>query len=224
MDLTKFVDSLVGFLIPALITLGFTLLAHWILTNWKIRRELRLQLLAKTFDPLYKRTSAAIEWLEQNLWISDFGLKMSHLSEIRSDIKFGMLKKSEQKIITDVDTVRMEYNQSFTAAANLLRNIWEDKWTHTFTSIKNPIDEIKSLWAYVMDNSFGEEDRILGKKISPDDKKKAIELLHETIKEFKASPECKNYLDVSKRLLALLKKLKESLMKWADRMFSLTSR
>lgn len=208
----------------AVTVLVISLFSQWIFTNWRIKRDFRIKLLEETFKPLYKLVSDIIETLERQRYDSTVWAVPRDLREtIISDVRFSMLKKDEQKIIEHVETVLVGCYNSIDAAYRKLRKLWDDSLQSLAYSHSDPLGG--SIWASFMEpTAETAEDLIQRKGIDQEMKKTLIETARTVFAKFKTTQEYQDYIIAHDETLSTMYDFRESLMKWANRMFSLISR
>lgn len=162
------------------------------------------------------------EKIEKREWTGSMYQGPVHLQHVITDIRFARLKKEEQRTINAVEKVLPEYFDSQTAAARVLRKLW--KVSLQLLSDREIDPFVGNEWSYFVGvNSPKAENRIQDMKLNQKMENILIEQYYAISKNFEDAPEYKNYMKVREEALSKVKTLKESLMKWADRMFSLTS-
>ncbi len=239
---TNISDSIVPILLTAFITLGITILAQWILTNWRIKREFRIKLLKETFNPLYKLASDALEKIES--MYGEFNkLKASeNIRIIISDVRFSMLKEAEQTTVKQVEQILSQYENVLLNTQRTLKQLWENIFLTLIRNIPGPStittgesprtirDRIKDVfkegvWTIFMDQTQPTaSDLIQEANLEQTIKTQLLELDMITIQTFEATQEYKTYLKTQYLAIQIIKNFKDSLTKWVKEMFSLTSR
>lgn len=202
-----------GFIFPALITLGISLFSQWIFTNWKIKREFRIQLLKETFNPLYEDALELLNVIKTWEWRGSMWQGSESLPKIMSDVRFVMLKKYEQRAIKEVYTALKEYLEAINAAGRMLWKCWGD--TIQSKIRESPIRDNLEFWFYTIPDPSKAEDRL--RKRNMDQEHRA------TVTAFKATQEYQTYIEVREKTLPIVMKFKENLTKWSRNLFRLVS-
>lgn len=205
------VQILIDIFTAAVVPVIVSVLTTYYLDSRKERRVPRQRLDDTLFPQLFREISFALSLIQNRQYEEQNAPRRSWLRVVRTDRLFGTLNPSEQRLMNDAATALEEYVRVKETAMHKLRAIWDDK-LQALTYKEHPLDDFGTLWNYAMSISSDAEKRILEKyHLDQETKERAVQLLKETVTEFKETSEFQAYEDTRENTLPKIKALRRFL-------------